>query len=273
MERNSTTDVPQGSVAQLGVAHLLEGLATRRIDVIDLTTELSHSTPSLELPEPFANLIDFSLEEVSAYNEPGPYWKHHNIHTGEHIGTHVDAPVHWITGRGGKDVARIEPARLIGPALVLDVTQEVAADHDFLLDIHHIKAWESNHGPIPEGGWLLIRTGWEARAEDRQQFLNNDQQGPHSPGLTVECARWIAEESPLSGIGVETVGIDGGAAAGQKPPFPAHHFLLGHDKYGVTSLRNLSKLPPVGAALIVAPLPIVGGTGSPARVLALVNAA
>ena len=152
------------------------------------------------------------------------------------------------------------------------MSEEVAADHDFLLDIHHIQAWESTHGPLPEGGWLLIRTGWEARAHDRQQFLNNDERGPHSPGLTVECARWIAEESPLSGIGVETVGIDAGAAAGQEPPFPAHHFLLGNDKYGVTSLQNLSKLPSVGAALIVAPLPIVGGTGSPARVLALVDA-
>ena len=267
MDMNIAADVRQGSVA-----HMLEGLAAGRIHMIDLTTKLSPATPTLELPEPFANLIDFSLEEVSAYNQPGPYWKHHNIHTGEHIGTHLDAPVHWITGRSGKDVAGIEPERLIGPALVLDVSEEVAADHDFLLDIHHIRRWESEYGPIPEGGWLLIRTGWEARAHDRQLFLNSDQKGPHSPGLTVECARWIAEESPLSGIGVETVGIDAGAAAAQEPPFPAHHYLLGNDKYGVTSLQNLSKLPPKGAALIVAPLPIVGGTGSPARVLALIDA-
>lgn len=266
MDMNSTTDVRQGSVA-----HLLEGLATRRIDVIDLTTKLSHATPTLELPEPFANLIDFSLEEVSAYNEPGPYWKHHNIHTGEHIGTHLDAPVHWITGRGGKDVAQIEPGRLTGSALVLDVSEEAAANPDFLLDLHHIRQWEATFGPIPQGSWLLIRTGWEARAHDRHRFLNNDEKGPHSPGLTVECAQWIAEESPLSGIGVETVGIDAGAAAGQEPPFPAHHFLLANDKYGITSLQNLSKLPPIGAAIIVAPLPIVGGTGSPARVLAFVD--
>jgi kynurenine formamidase len=76
----------------------------------------------------------------------------------------------------------------------------------------------------------------------------------------------------LSGIGVETVGIDAGIAGGQEPPFPAHHFLLGNDKYGITSLQNLAQLPPTGAALIVAPLPIVGGTGSPTRVLALVDA-
>ncbi|XAS70182.1 cyclase family protein [Micrococcaceae bacterium Sec5.1] len=264
MDTSSNIDVRQGSVAQV-----LAGLATGRIDVIDLTTRLSINTPTLELPEPFANLIDFSLEEVSAYNRPGPFWKHHNIHTGEHIGTHLDAPVHWITGRDGKDVAQIEPARLVGPAIVLDATEEATADPGFLLDRHHILRWEETYGALPDGGWLLIRTGWDKRSQDRQRFLNKDEHGPHSPGLTVECARWIAEESALSGIGVETVGIDAGAAGGQEPPFPAHHFLLGNDKYGITSLQNLDQLPPTGAALIVAPLPIVGGTGSPARVFAL----
>jgi kynurenine formamidase len=268
MELSAVNDVRQA-----GLTSLLADLAAGRTEVVDLTTPLSAATPTLELPEPFANLIDFSLEEVSAYNGPGPYWKHHNIHTGEHIGTHVDAPIHWATGRDGKDVAQIDPARLLGPAVVLDVSAEAAADPDFLVDVPHIRAWESEHGALPKGGWLLVRTGWDSRSQDRDSFLNKDEQGhPHSPGFTVGCAQWIGEESALSGVGVETVGIDAGAAGGQQPPFPAHHFLLGNDKYGLTSLRNLAQLPPVGAALIVAPLPIVGGTGSPARVFALVGA-
>ncbi|WP_458778727.1 cyclase family protein [Arthrobacter sp. D3-16] len=268
MEPSAVNDVRQA-----GLAILLADMAAGRTEVVDLTTPLSAATPTLELPAPFANLIDFSLEEVSAYNEPGPYWKHHNIHTGEHIGTHLDAPIHWATGRNGKDVAQIDPARLLGPAVVLDITAEAAADPDFLVDVHHIRAWESEHGYLPENGWLLVRTGWDTRSQGRESFLNKDEQGnPHSPGFTVECAQWIGEQSLLSGVGVETVGIDAGAAAGQQPPFPAHHFLLGNDKYGLTSLRNLAKLPPAGAALIVAPLPIVGGTGSPARVFALVDA-
>lgn len=78
----------------------LDALAAGRLEVIDLTTFLSSSTPALRLPEPFANLIDFSLEEVSAYNEPGPFRRHNNIHTGGPIGTHLDAPVHWTTTAG-----------------------------------------------------------------------------------------------------------------------------------------------------------------------------
>ncbi|WP_433875597.1 cyclase family protein [Sinomonas atrocyanea] len=250
---------------------LIESLAAGTTRVVDLTNRLSSQTPTLRLPEPFANLVDFSLEEVSAYNEPGPFWKHHNISTGEHIGTHLDAPVHWATGRDGKDVASIEPGRLVGPACVLDVTAQVAEDPDFLVDIEHIEAWQDEHAPLPENAWLLVRTGWEAYAQDRERFLNADENGPHSPGFTTRCAQWLAESTPLSGVGVETVGIDAGSAGGMEPPFPMHHFLLGHDKYGITSLQNLGQLPANGALLVVAPLPIVGGTGSPARVLAFVQ--
>lgn len=82
----------------------------------------------------------------------------------------------------------------------------------------------------------------------------------------------MAEESPLSGIGVETVGIDAGRGAELDPPFPAHYHLLGNDKYGITSLQRLQELPATGSMIIVSPLPIIGGTGSPCRVFALVDA-
>lgn len=253
------------------IQQLVTAVAQQRVRLLDLTTPLSADTPALVLPEPFPNLLDFSLEQVSAYDESGPYWKHHNIRTGEHIGTHLDAPIHWITGQEGKDVSQLELHRLVAPAVVLDFADEAGRDADFLLDIHHVQAWEQRHGEIPANAWLLLRTGWDRYAQDRAAFLNADENGPHSPGFTAQCAHWLAEEKEISGVGVETVGIDAGAAATMDPPFPMHHYLLGHDKYGITSLQNLGELPPTGALLVVAPLPIVGGTGSPTRVLALVD--
>lgn len=260
-------DSPTESV----VHGLLEALAAGTTRVLDLTAPLSARTPTLELPAPFANLDDFSLEEVSAYNEPGPFWKHHNIRTGEHIGTHIDAPVHWATGRNGKDVSQIEPGRLVGRAVVLDFAVEAAADPDFLIDVPHLLEWQEEHGAFEVGEWLLFRTGWDQYGHDRRAFLNADAAGSHTPGFTAECARWLAEETAVSGVGVETVGIDAGRAGELSPPFPMHHYLLGADKYGITSLKNLDAMPRRGALLVVAPLPILGGTGSPARVLALVD--
>jgi kynurenine formamidase len=172
-----------------------------------------------------------------------------------------------VTGRDRDDVARVPARRLIAPAAVLDVTAQTAADPDFLLEVADVKAWEERHGALPDGGWLLLRTGWSARGEDADAFAN----AGHTPGVSVECGRWLAEESPINGVGVETVGTDAGAAHAFDPPFPCHSFLLGNDRYGLTQLRNLDALPPVGAVVIAGPLPIVGGSGSPCRVLALVE--
>jgi kynurenine formamidase len=253
------------------LSDLLEALRARTVEVVDLTAPLHSGTPILQLPPPFANASPFGLEEISRYDERGPAWYWNDIRTSEHTGTHFDAPVHWVTGRDGEDVAQVAPGRLLAPAVVLDFAAQSAEDPDFLLEIDHVRAWEAEHGALPDGGWLLYRTGWDARSEDAAAFLNATDTGPHTPGISVECARWLAEETPIIGVGVETVGTDAGAAHSFDPPFPCHSFLLGAGKYGLTQLQNLTRLPPTGAVVIAGPLPIVGGSGSPARVLALVE--
>jgi len=253
------------------LASLTAAVADGSIEVVDLTAPLSEATPILQLPEPFANTRPFSLREISRYDDRGPGWYWNDIETGEHVGTHFDAPVHWATGRAGEDVSQVAPRRLVAPAVVLDFAAEAAADPDFLLEIDHVREWEKSHGPLPDGAWLLYRTGWDARSADGDAFLNADETGPHSPGISPACARWLAEETPILGLGVETVGTDAGAAHGFDPPFPCHSFFLGAGKYGLTQLQNLASLPARGAVLLASPLPIVGGSGSPARVLALVE--
>jgi kynurenine formamidase len=248
---------------------LLADLAQGRVAIIDLTAPLSEQTTIIQLPPPFANTNGFSLQEISRYDDRGPAWYWNNISAGEHVGTHFDAPVHWVSGKDGLDVSQVPATQLVGPAVVVDKSAECAANPDFLLEIEHLEQWQTEHGPLPAGGWLLYRTGWDARAHDQAAFLNANETGPHTPGISVACARWLAEQSIL-GVGVETVGTDAGTAHSFDPPFPCHSFLLGAGKYGLTQLANVAQLPTTGAVLIAAPLPIVGGSGSPARVLALV---
>jgi kynurenine formamidase len=252
---------------------LISAIKSADIEIIDLTARLESSTPIIRLPEPFANTVPFTLQEVSRYDERGPAWYWNNISAGEHTGTHFDAPVHWITGRDGADVSHVPLRSLIAPAVVLDFSVQASADPDFLLEPEHIRQWESEHGPLPAGGWMLYRTGWDARSDSQQAFLNADETGLHTPGVSVACARWIAEEAPVIGMGVETVGTDAGAAHSFDPPFPCHSALLGAGKFGLTQLQNLAFVPATGAVLVAGPLPIVGGSGSPARVLALVERA
>jgi kynurenine formamidase len=246
---------------------LLAGLLDGSVEVVDLTSPLHEQTPLIQLPPERGQPWAFAREVISHYDEAGPtvYWN--NIRLSEHTGTHFDAPVHWVTGKDLDDVSRVPPQRLVAPACVLDFSAEAAADPDFLLQRRHVEAWQEEHGPLTPGGWLLYRTGWESRQGSQDAFLN----GRHTPGIAPDCARWLAEQTGIIGVGVETVGTDAGQAGefGDQP-YPCHWYLHGADKYGITQLRNLRALPPRGAVLIVAPLPIVGGSGSPARVLALV---
>ncbi len=249
---------------------LLEALAGRTVRVVDLTQPLSENTPVLQLPPPFADTPPLNRRALSRYDEAGPAWAWDVLELGEHTGTHLDAPVHWISGRDGQDVASIPPDRLIGPAVVIDKTAESAQDPGYLLTVADLETFESEHGELPAGAWVLLRTGWDARAHDAVAFLNAGPDGPVTPGPDVEAAHWLATRRDLAGFGVETVGIDAGAAGAMDPAFPVHSFLLGAGRYGLTSLANLAALPATGAVIVVAPLKLVGGTGSPSRVLALV---
>ncbi len=252
------------------LTQLATGIVDGSVEVIDLTSPLHSGTPILQLPPEFGQTATFQLEEISEYDDRGPAWYWNNFHTGEHTGTHFDAPIHWVTGRDLDDVSQVPAQRLVGPAVVIDKSAEVAANPDYCLDIDDIKAWEADNGAIPAHAWVLYRTGWSQYADDPVAYANADDNGPHTPGLTPAAARYFAEETDILGLGVETVGTDAGGAMAFDPPFPCHSLFLGANKYGVTQLRNVDKLPSTGAVLVVAPLPIVKGSGSPCRVLALV---
>ena len=252
------------------MAQFAQALLDGSVRVVDLSQTLRPSTPVIGLPPPFAQSSPFSMTEISRYDERGPAWRWHDLHMGEHTGTHFDAPAHWITGRDLPDgtLDRLDPQRLVAPACVIDCSAEAAADEGFLLQPAHIEAWEGRHGRIPPGCWVLMRTDWSRRT-DPAAFLNLRDDGPRSPGPSADAVRLLVERD-VNGWGVETVGTDAGQAFGFDPPFPAHALMHGADRFGLASLMNLDQVPPTGALLVAAPLKIEGGSGSPLRVLALV---
>lgn len=249
---------------------LIDELDAGRLKVVDLTQPLGPDTPVIALPPMFASSPALTIDVISRYDDRGPAWYWNALHLGEHTGTHFDAPVHWITGKDLPDNTcdTIPARRFVGPACVLDATREAAADPDFLLTPAWIETWESEHGRIPAGAWALLRTDWSTRT-DPEAFLNVADDGPHSPGFSKAASELLAHDRDVLGVGVETVGTDAGRAGGFDPPFPNHTIMHGAGKFGLASLCNLDQLPPTGSLVIAAPLKIVGGSGSPLRVLAI----
>ena len=251
---------------------LITDLASGKVKVVDLSQPLDPDTPVIALPDMFAPSPGLSVTEISRYNDAGPAWYWNTITLGEHTGTHFDAPVHWVSGKDleGNATDTIPPNKLVAPANVIDVSQEVAEDEGFLLTPEHIERWEEENGKIEAGSWVLLRSDWSKR-QGAEAFLNVKGDSPVSPGPSPDAVKTLVERDVI-GFGTETVGTDAGAAGGFDPPFPAHTLFHGAGKFGLASLTNLDQLPPKGALLITPPLKLVNGSGSPLRVLALVTA-
>ena len=252
------------------LTELLQELAAGRLRVVDLTQSLSPQTPLLPLPTQWNNTPAFKIWELSRYDERGPAWYWNAFETGEHTGTHFDAPVHWVSGKDLPDntVDAIPPMKFVGPGCVIDVSAESTRNSDYLLTRNEVEKWEEQHGKIPVGAWVLLRTDWSKRI-DPKDYINLKENGPHTPGIAKETSAFLAQERDVLGLGVETVGTDAGQAATFDPPFPNHYLMHGSGKFGLAGLSNLDQLPPTGAIVIAAPLKIVGGSGSPLRVIAI----
>ncbi|MGD9904264.1 MAG: cyclase family protein [Vicinamibacterales bacterium] len=252
------------------LTQLVDDLQSGRLRVVDLSQPLGPDTPVIDLPPMFAASPGVTIDAISRYDAHGPAWYWNRLSFGEHTGTHFDAPIHWITGRDLPDNAcdTIPAQRFVGPAAVIDVSAEVAADADFLLSPEGLAAWEAEHGRVPRGAWVLLRTGW-SRRRGTADVINAAADGPHSPGFDARTSQLLAHDRDVLGVGVETIGTDAGQAGRFDPPFPNHAIMHGAGKFGLASLCNLDQLPPTGAVVIAAPLKIVNGSGSPLRVIAI----
>ena len=254
------------------LSQLVAGLSSGRIEVVDLTQTLSPDFPAISLPPEFDQCAPFRIEEISRYDARGPAWYWNNFSCGEHTGTHFDAPIHWVSGKDlpGNAVDTIPAANFVGAAFVLDCSRQSAKDPDFLLTKKFIVDWEKRHGRIAPRSWVLMRTDWSKRA-DPAAFQNYDETGQHTPGPDVDAVKFLVEERDILGFGTESIGTDAGQAYHLRPPYPCHSLMHGSGRYGLQCLANLDRLPPTGAVLFAAPLKIQHGSGSPLRVLALVE--
>ena len=250
---------------------LATDIALGKVKIVDLTHTLDPDFPVIILPPEFGQCARFRMEEISAYDHRGPAWKWHNLTLSEHTGTHFDAPSHWISDRDvpNGSVDEISLDAFVGPVVVINCSEGAEKNDDFELTPEVIQKWEAEHGIIPSGAWVLMRTDWSKRSG--AEYLNMREDGPHSPGPTPDGIKFLIDQRDIRGFGTETVGTDAGQGSHYVPPYPAHYFLHGAGKYGLQCLANLDQLPPTGAILLAAPLKIKNGTGSPLRVLAMIE--
>jgi kynurenine formamidase len=222
--------------------------------VVDLTHRLTRDFPL------FPGVVPPKLDVVATVEREG--WYEAVLHVDEHTGTHIDAPAHFAAD--GATVDQIPAERLFAPLAIVRIAHRATRDHDALLTIDDVYAWERENGRLPSGAFVAMDSGWDRRAADPPSFLNRDRSGTmHYPGFHPEAAAFLVEERDIVGIGVDTLSLDHGPSA----DFPTHLVVLPAGKYGVEALANLSDLPLSGAKIVIGALTHAGGSGSPVRAL------
>lgn len=259
-DENATAPA-EGAVAGAHAAAIFNGTAG---EWIDLTYPFSDET--IYWP---TDTLGFVHEELAFGPDPkGYFYAAYRYSAAEHGGTHLDAPIHFAEGRDAADA--IPLSRLIGPAVVVDVADR--SSPDYLVSVDDLTGWEAEHGQIPDGSILLVRTGWDTRYGDRTAYLGTDMTGPeavadlHFPGLSAEAAQWLVDNRDIDAIGIDTPSVD----AGQAADFPAHVVLYADNIPGFENVANLDQMPAVGGYVIGLPMKIEGGSGGPLRIVAFV---
>lgn len=200
----------------------------------------------------------------------GFYYAANNFSTAEHGGTHIDAPVHFAKGRYAVD--EIPLANLIGPAVVVDVTEAASKNADYLVSTADFEKFERAHGRIPDDAILLIRTGFSSRWPDAARYLGTAERGEtavpklHFPGIDPAAAKWLLANRKIHALGIDTASID----FGQSRNYETHQLLYEANIPGLENLAALDKLPATGASIIALPMKIKGGSGAPLRAVAIV---
>jgi kynurenine formamidase len=228
--------------------------------IIDLTHAINAQTPAFDVSTKPA----FSAKTVATLQKDKYFAR--TISLPEHFGTHIDAPAHFA--RGLWTVDQIPPERLIGPLVVVDVSENVKNNADYVVSLEDLGRWEKLHGQIPAGAIVITRTGWDARWNSPKNFRNADSKGVmHFPGYSPEAAKFLVEARNTFGLGIDTLSIDPGPST----DFPVHQYALAHSVYQLENVANLERLPATGAIVVVAPMKLEGGSGSPVRILALLK--
>lgn len=235
-----------------------EDVVNGNCTIVDLTYPLNKSNAYW----PGSTYTPFKYETLATLKENGVYSGAYS--TPEHLGTHIDAPNHFEDNQPSVDEIKLET--LIGPAIVIDISDKAETNADYELTVEDISHWEDANGRIQNRSIILLNTGWWRRWNDYDKYKNADGNNKlHFPGYSAKAAEFLVNKRNINGIGIDTLSADHGIST----DFAVHHIINGAGKYILENVNNPDKLPPTGATLIIAPIKIEGGSGGQTRIWAI----
>jgi kynurenine formamidase len=261
----------RSAITQTGLAFAAASLACRESvspvrdrptcrpsHLVDLTHTLSPAFPFIPVQN---KTFPFRMSPIATVKADGVYAQRWELT--EHVGTHLDAPCHFI--EGGLAVDQLPVNSLFVPLAVVSIANRATTDPDAALEVDDLVAWERVNGRLPDAAAVFVHTAWDMRVSDAPTFVNMDTNGMmHFPGFAEAAAEFLITQRRIAGIGIDTLSID----PGRDTAYPVHKRLFAAGKWAVECLANLAQVPAVGATVFVGPVKVQWASGAPARVVA-----
>lgn len=246
--------------AAAGAAALAASVASAKVTLaqtsgkaVDLTHAYDGTFPTFDGKPGITSekVVDFKKDGYTIYK----------LTIFEHTGTHIDAPLHFT--EAGTSVADLEAQNLICPLCVVDIKAKAKDDPNAMVAKADIEAWISANGEIPKGACVAMNSGWAAKVGD-PSYRNLPDGNFAFPGFAREATDMLAEMGAAA-IAVDTLSLD----PGNSKDFAVHYSWLPGGRYGIENVNNLDQMPAKGATIFVGAPKHRGGTGGPARVMAM----
>jgi kynurenine formamidase len=238
------------------------GASSGRTIAYSRVLDLSHIiSPSIPLWPGDPRVV---LKVVATMKKDGYYLRSFTI--GEHSATHMNAPNSFIAGNPEAITSYSADQRVI-PAVVIDIRSQATKSPDYQLTKHDVLAWEAKHGKIAPGSFVILFTGWEDKWNDPKAFINQDAKGHlHFPGFAGATTAWLLSDRRIAGVGTDTHGVD----PGLDTSYGTNTYIAKAHKIAIECMAKLDQLPPTGATLVLGPLQLQNGSGSPLSIIAFV---
>ena len=229
---------------------------------IDLTHTITPNQPVWKGfgPAKFGPTVDPATGQPYTYAKSGFEATRYELST-DQFGTQLDPPAHWAPEYPAID--ELPATYAVRPLVVISIVDQVKKKGDYHLQVSDIKAWEKEHGRIPEGSVVMVRSDWSKKWTTDAEAAKKLALDRVFPGVGLKAIQYLHRQRKILFHGHEPLDTD------TTPTLEGEHWLMHHGYTQAEGVDNLDAVPATGCLVDIGYPKFRGGLGGYARYIAI----
>jgi kynurenine formamidase len=229
---------------------------------IDLTHTITPNQPVWKGfgPAKFSPTVNPETGQPYTFAKDGFEATHYDIAT-DQFGTQLDPPAHWAPEYAAID--ELPPTFAVRPLVVISIVDQLKKKADYHLQVSDIQAFEKEHGRIPEGSVVMVRSDWSKRWTTDAVKAKALAAETVFPGVSLKAIQFLHLKRHILFHGHEPLDTD------TTPTLEGEAWLMHHGYTQAEGVDNLERVPETGCLLNIGYPKFGGGLGGYARYIAI----